>query len=110
MNLPSGVQFRTVAQMIIDKMKLWDACRPHIDRASDLGYEVAQKRESPDPCLCTARDIEARAKCIVPDSSSGYSIRQSTALLCTDENVAALVVPCCRLPETEPAGTVMATK
>ena len=44
MNLPSGIHFRTVAQMIIDKMKVWDACRPQIGRASDLGYEVTQKR------------------------------------------------------------------
>ena len=47
---------------------------------------------------------------VVHDSNVGNSISQSTALLCTDENVAALVVPCCRLPEIEPAGTVMATK
>ena len=54
-------------------------------------------------------DIEARAKCNVPDSCSGYSIRQSLALLCTCENVAGLVVPCC-LFETVLAGIVMATK
>ena len=67
MNLPSGVQFRTVAQMIIDKMKLWDACRPHIDRASNLGYEVTQKRELPDPCLCqreTLRHVPS-AMCLI---------------------------------------------
>ena len=67
MNLPSGIHFRTVAPMIIEQMKLWDARSPHIDRASDLGYKVTQKRELPDPCLCqreTLRRVPS-AMCLI---------------------------------------------
>ena len=76
-------------------MKLRDARSPLIDHRPAMISGINDPKTGAARSMpLSARDIEARAKCNVPDSCSGTSIRQSTALLCTSENVAALDVPC----------------
>ena len=96
MNLPSGVQFRTVAPMIINRLKLRDARSPLIERFCDLG--------SKNPKIGVARIMSQRQRgaCQVQRPDSFWLVDSSGMKysFCTSEDVAALNAPYAVPPES----------